>query len=212
MRPLLTKLVGILLFKVILETWALFGSFPKKLTSFRKRYWNLLAKTITNLILLLYGVWTLYCIYQFTHGDSWAAKLLAGLTLGIFTAVLGFFTFRIWQVARRYKKAEGDASALYQNKETWLKYSLFYDSYKQGYWWLFMPAIVYMFAKGTVLAVGDGHGLSQTVGQLVIESVMLILLLWTRPHATKAGNWINVIIQIVRVLSVICILVFVVSS
>ena len=74
-----------------------------------------------------------------------------------------------------------------------------------------MPAIIYMFAKGTVLAVGDGHGLSQTVGQLVIESVMLLLLLWTRPHATKASNWINVIIQVVRVLSVICILVFVVS-
>ena len=204
--------VGILLFKVILETWALFGSFPKKLTSFRKRYWYTLAKTITNLILLLYGVWTLYCVYQFTNGDSWAAKLLAGLTLGIFTAVLGYFTFRIWQVAHRYKKAEGDASALFENKETWIKYSLFYDAYKRGYWWLFMPAIVYMFAKGCVIAIGDGHGLAQTAGQLIIESLMLLLLLWNRPYATVAGNWINVIIQTVRVLSVICILVFVVSA
>lgn len=201
--------VGILLFKVILETWALFGSFPKKLTSFRKRYWHMLAKTITNLILLLYGVWTLYCVYQFTNGDSWAAKLLAGLTFGIFTAVLGYFTFRIWQVAHRYKKAEGDASALYENKETWIKYSIFYDVYKQGYWWLFMPVIVYMFAKGCVIAIGDGHGLAQTAGQLIIESLMLLLLLWNRPYATLAGNWINVIIQTVRVLSVICILVFV---
>ena len=38
--------VSILLFKVILETWALFGSFPKKLTSFRKRYWGMLAVRI----------------------------------------------------------------------------------------------------------------------------------------------------------------------
>ena len=201
--------VGILLLKVILETWALFGSFPKKLTSFRKRYWGLLARTITNLILLLYGIWTLYCVYQFTHGDSWAAKVLAGVTFAIFTAVLGFFTVRIWQVAHKYKKLEGDASALFEDKETWLKYSLFYDAYKRGYWWLFMPAIVYMFAKGCVLAAGDGHGLAQTVGQLIIEALMLGLLLWNRPYATKAGNWINVFIQVVRVLSVGCILVFV---
>ena len=201
--------VGILLFKVILETWALFASFPKKLTGFRKRYWSILAKTIVNLILLLYGVWTLYCIFQFTNGDSWAAKLLAGITLGIFTAVLGFFTFRIWYVARKYRRAEGDISALYENKETWLKYSLFYDTYKRQYWWLFMPAIIYMFAKGCVIAAGDGHGLTQTVGQLIIESLMFLLLLFTRPYATKGGNWLNIIIQVVRGLSVVSILLFV---
>ena len=201
--------VGILLLKVVLESWALFGSFPKKLTSFRKRYWGLLARTITNLILLLYGVWTLYCVYQFTNGDSWAAKVLAGVTLAMFTAILGFFTFRIWSLARKYKKAEGDISALFENKETWRKYSLFYDNYKRGYWWLFMPAIVYMFAKGCVIAGGNGHGLSQTAGQLIIESLMMILVLWIRPYASKSGNWINAFIQIVRVLSVVCILVFV---
>jgi hypothetical protein len=58
-----------------------------------------------------------------------------------------------------------------------------------------MPAIVYMFAKGCVLAAGDGHGLAQTAGQLIIESLMLALLLWNRPFATKAGNWINVFIK-----------------
>ena len=203
--------VGILLLKVILEGWALFASFPKRLTSFRKRYWLTLGKTITNLILLLYGVWTLYCIFQFTHGDSWAAKLLAGVTLGIFTVVLLGFTLRIIMVVRKHKKLDGDVSALYENKDNWVKYSIFYDNYKQGYWWLFMPAIVYMFARGCVLAAGDGHGLSQTVGQLIIESLFFILLLWNRPFATTAGNWINIIIQVVRVLSVICILVFVVS-
>lgn len=201
--------VGILFFKVVLEAWALFGSFPKKLTNFRKRYWGLLARTVTNLILLLYGVWTLYCVYQFTNGDSWAAKLLAGVTFALFTAVLGFFTFRIWQLAQKYKKVEGDISALFEDKETWRKYSLFYDNYKRGYWWLFMPTIIYMFAKGCVLAAGDGHGLVQTAGQLIIESLMLLLVLWNRPFATKSGNWINAFIQIVRVLSVVCILVFV---
>jgi hypothetical protein len=201
--------VGILLFKVILETWALFGSFPKRLTSFRKRYWWTLAKTITNLILLLYGVWVLYCVYQFKNGDSWAAKTLAGVTLGAFTGVLAFFTWKIWSMANKFKKLEGDPGALYDNKEIWRKYSIFYENYKKSYWWIFIPAIVYMFARGCVIAGADGHGLAQAAGQLIVEAMMLLVLLWSRPYSLKSGNWINIVIQVVRVLSVVCILVFV---
>lgn len=201
--------VGILLFKVILETWALFGSFPKRLTGFRKRYWWTLAKTITNLILLLYGVWVLYCVYQFKNGDSWAAKVLAGVTLGAFTAVLAFFTWKIWHTARKFKKLEGDPSGLYDNKDVWRKYSIFYENYKKSYWWIFIPAIVFMFARGCVIAGADGHGLVQAAGQLIVEALLMIVLLWSRPYSLKSGNWINIVIQVVRVLSVICILVFV---
>lgn len=42
--------VCILLFKVILEAWSLFGNFPKALTGFRKRYWGFLATTIVRLV------------------------------------------------------------------------------------------------------------------------------------------------------------------
>lgn len=201
--------VGILLLKVILETWALFGTFPKRLTSFRKRYWWTLAKTITNLILLLYGIWTLYCVYQFKNGDSWAAKVLAGVTLAAFTAILAFFTWKIWSIAHKYKKLEGDNSALYDDKEVWRKYSIFYENYKRNYWWIFVPAIVYAFARGCVIAGADGHGLAQAAGQLIVEALLLIVLLWSRPYSLKSGNWINIVIHVVRVLSVVCILVFV---
>jgi len=165
--------VGILLFKVILETWALFGSFPKGLTGFRKHYWGTMARSIVNLILVLYGVWVLYCIFQFTHGDSWAAQVLAGVTLALFTSVLAFFSFKIWQTARRLKQMDGDVSGLYDNKDFWLKYSLFYDSYKKDFWWLFLPTIIYMAAKGCVLAAADGHRLTQTIAQLVIECLSM---------------------------------------
>lgn len=201
--------VGILLLKVILELWALYGSFPEKLKDFRKDYWGLLARTITNLILILYGVWVLYCIYQLTAGDSWAAKVLAGVTLAVFTGILMFFGWRIMHLARKYKRSEGDTSALYEDRETWRKYSLFYDSYKKDYWWLFIPAIVYMFAKGCIIAGANGHGLVQSAGQLIVEALMLGLLLWNRPYVAKSSQWINITIQVVRVLSVVCVLVFV---
>ncbi|KAI4688368.1 hypothetical protein J4E81_007964 [Alternaria sp. BMP 2799] len=201
--------VGILLFKVILETWALFGSFPKKLTSFRKRYWWTLAKTITQLVLLLYGIWVLYCVYQFKNGDSWAVKTLAGVTLAAFTGVLAFFTWKIWSTADKFKKMEGKPDALYEDKEIWRKYSMFYENYKKSYWWIFVPAIIFMFARGCVIAGADGHGLAQAAGQLIVESLLLVMLLWARPYTLKSSTWINITISVVRVLSVVCILVFV---
>lgn len=201
--------VGILLVKVVLEAWSLFGSFPESLTGFRKHYWGSIARAIVSLILLLYSIWVLYCIFQFTHGDSWAAQTLAGVTLAIFTTILIFFSWKIWNIAHKLKNAEGDASGLYDDKKNWTKYSLFYESYKKDYWWIFVPVIVYMFAKGCVLAATDGHGMVQTISMLVVEGFMLALLIWSRPFERKSGNVINICIQVVRVLSVICILVFV---
>ncbi|TKA30337.1 hypothetical protein B0A50_02564 [Salinomyces thailandicus] len=202
-------IVVILLLKVILEAWSMFGNIPKSMESWRKRYWWRLAKALTNLVLLLYGIWTMYCVYQFTNGDSWAAKVLAGVTLALFTAVLLFFTLRIYLKAQQYKKLEGDAGRLYEDKEIWVKYNLFYENYKKGYWWLFIPAIVYMCVRGCVIAGANGHGMIQTAGQLIVEGLMLGLLLWSRPCERKSGNWINIIIQVVRVISVVCVLVFV---
>lgn len=202
-------IVLILLFKVILEGWALIKPLPKYFESWRNRYWWRMAKAIINLILMLYGVWVMYCIYQFTNGDSWAAKLLAGVTLGIFTIVLAYFTWRIYSKAHQYKRLDGDSHKLFDDKETWIKYSLFYDSFKRSYWMFFVPAIIYMFAKGCVIAGANGHGLVQAGGQLIIEAIMLVLLLWTRPYQLRSGRWINLFIHVVRVLSVVCILVFV---
>lgn len=103
----------------------------------------------------------------------------------------------------------GNPDALYDNKEVWRKYSIFYENYKKSYWWIFVPAIVYMFARGCVIAGADGHGLAQASGQLIVEALLLATLLWARPYSLKSGNWINIIIQVVRVLSVVCILLFV---
>jgi hypothetical protein len=204
-----TIAVGILLVKVILETWALFGNFPESLKGFRKHYWGSIARTITSLILLLYGIWVLYCVFQFTTGDSTVAKALAAVSLALFTGILVFFAWKIWSVVHQLKEKDGDAAAMYEDKKIWVKYSLFYEAYKRQYWWLFIPAIFYMFAKGVAIAAGDGHGMAQTVSQMVIEALMLCLLLWSRPFERRSSNVINIIIQVVRVLSIACILVFV---
>lgn len=157
----------------------------------------------------MYGTWTLYCLYQFRNGDSWGAHILAGVTLTTFTAILGFFAWRIFVVARHTKKSAEGQEQLFIHKPYMRKYGLFYDQFKSNFWWIFFPLIIYAFAKGAFIALGDGHGLIQTVGQLACEMLLLVLLLWNRPYNTKAGNVLNIIISCVRVLSVVCLIVFV---
>lgn len=152
-------------------------------------------------------MWVLYCIFQFKRGDSWAVKLLAGVTLGLFSTLLAFYIWKIVSVARKLKAASGDSIGLYQDKPTWKKYRIFYENFKSAYWWMFVPWIVYMLAKGCIIAGADGYGKVQAVGQLAVEAAMLVLLLWNRPYGRKSGNWINIIISVVRVLSVCCILI-----
>jgi len=180
--------VCILLFKVILEAWALCASFPVALRGFRKRYWTFLSTTIVRIIFILYGTWTLYCLYQFAHGDSWGAHLLAAITLAAFTGVLLFFIIKIFLVAREAEKTLGGAEALYQDKPKMRKYGLFYDQFKSNFWWLFIPMIAYAFSKAAFIALGEGHGMVQVAGQLAVEGIMLIILLWSRPYNTKTGN------------------------
>lgn len=199
-------IVGILAFKVFLEVWSLFGSFPKRLVGFREHYWRTMTRAIVNLILLLWGTWVLYCIWEFTHGDSWAARILAGVTLAIFLGIIIFFTVRIRQCV---KASEDGPRKLFWSKEQWLKYSMFYNGYKSKFWWMFIPVIIYEFAKACVLAFGNGHGMFQTIALLTIETIWLGVLLLLFPYVLKTGNAINPIIQVARVIMYACTLTFV---
>lgn len=148
-------------------------------------------------------------MYQFKNGDSWGCHVLSAVTLTIFTGVLAFFGWRIATIFRHSKKTENGKEELFLHKPYMRKYGLFYDQFKSDFWWTFVPLIIYAFAKGAILALGDGKGLVQTVGLLCCELLLLIMLIVSRPYNTKAGNVLNIVIASVRVLSVICLMIFV---
>lgn len=205
----LAIVVGILLFKVILEIWALCGKFPPALIGFREHYWGTTFRTIVNLIQTFFGMWVLYSIFQFKSGDSWAATTLAAVTLAVFAGILLFFTLRIIQTARRYVKTYGSTAALFEEKKAWLKYSLFYNIYRKSTWWFFITVIAYNFIRNFLLAALNGKGLAQTVSVLSTEALMFLFCLFIRPCERKMDNVVTIMIQLVRTLSMAGVLVFV---
>src|SRR5277367_4985265 len=93
--------------KLILEIWGRCGHLSKRWESVRHDYWLILSTTIVRIILIVYGTCALYCLWQFHAGDSWAAALLAAVTLAIFTGIIIFFTIRIFYLASKARKLEG---------------------------------------------------------------------------------------------------------
>lgn len=205
-------IAGILSFKLFLELWCLRNTGKRsRFEGFRQRYWLFLGSTLVRIITLLYGVWVLYCLYQFKIADSWGVKLLAGLTLGIFTLVLLLYAARICFLAYRAKREPNGLEILFSHKPWIRKYGLFYDQFKVKFWWAFIPVFLASFGRNAFLALGYGNGLVQIVGQLVIDILLCLFFAVALPFNTKMGNGINLSIQIVRVISLIFLLVFTVQ-
>ena len=202
-------LISILL-KAILYLWALSDRFPKRLAKLHNGYWRNITSLLVRIMLVIFGTWSLFCFYQFKNGDSWAATLLAAVTLAVFISAITFFTVHIAQIARR-SAAEGEhgLERLYEHTPQLKLYQIFYQNYKFKYWWFFVPALLYSLAKSMFVAFGNGHGLLQVVGCIVCEAVNLLLLFSTHAYQDRKANVVNTAISIVRLLSLLATLVFV---
>lgn len=198
----------ILAVKLALEIWSIKGNPKQKFRNFRKRYWMFLGSTLIRLILIFYGLWVLYCFYQFKIGDSWGTRLLAGILFGTLTIILVGFTLRIVLLARQASKERGGLDYLFKHTPWIRKYGLFYDQFKVRYWWCFIPVLMASFGRNAFIALGYGNGMVQVIGQLVIDILLALLFIITMPFNTKMGNSINLAIQIVRVISLALLLTF----
>ena len=195
--------------KLFLEIWARCGHLSKRWEVVRQDYWLILSTTIVRIILLVYGTWALYCLWQFRAGDSWGAALLAGVTLAVFTGVIAFFTIRIFYLASKARKLEGGVDELYEHRPWMRKYGFFYDQFKSRLWWFFVPIIIMSLVRAFLIVFGTGNGMVQAIGILAAEGFFLVLLFWRRPYDGRGANVINAMIAVVRIMSIACILVFV---
>ncbi|BFZ58369.1 hypothetical protein PYCC9005_005431 [Savitreella phatthalungensis] len=204
-----------ILFRLLLEAWYRLGKFPKKLSNLRAHYWTNVQGLVVRTILIVYGTWALFCFYQFRNGDSWAAALVAGGSLAVFSLILLFFTVKITLIAwKRSRDEEGGVSKsgidkLYANDSTRRRYGIFYDQFKAKFWWWFIPCIVYTVIKAGFIVWGEGHGLVQVIGCLALETVFLLFFFFTRAYDGRQANVVNSMIGIVRIVSLVGTLVFV---
>lgn len=196
--------------KIVLTSWMRVFRLPKTLRELCHNAWKVTASLLMRLILIVYGLWCIICVYQFQAGDSWAATILAALTLFIFSGIIGFFSFKIINLAmNKGDSIENGVHLLYKRKEYLQKYGLFYDQFRPKFWWFFIPCNGYSVLKALCIAFGNGHGLVQIIGCLVIELSFLLCLLLTQAYIGRQANAVNISISVVRILSLGVTLLFV---
>jgi Transient receptor potential (TRP) ion channel len=201
--------IVMLAFKLILELWGRCGHLSKRSQQIRSEYWRIAMVTMVRLILIVFGTWALYCFFQFREGDSWAAMVLAAVTLAIFTSIIIFFTVRIFYLASKARKLHGGVDKLYEHEPWMKKYGFFYNQFKSPLWWFFVPIITMSVIRAFFLVFAAGSGLIQAIGILSAESIFLFVLFWRRPYDGRGANVVNAMIAVTRVVSIVCILIFV---
>lgn len=196
--------------KLLLDLGFRFGKLPRKLRGVRLNYWSIMIGILLRIILVLFGTWSLFCLHQFRHGDSWAATLLAAITLALFTGVILSFTIQITRIAWQTNGfGQSNAQILYHHKPHLQKFGLFYDQFKERFWWFFIPCLLYSFVKAFFIAFGDNHGLIQVIGCMACEFTLLTFLFTTKAYDGKQANVVNMLISCVRLVSLIGTLLFV---
>lgn len=191
--------------KLLLELWH--EAFPKRplprFDSFRRSHWAALGRLVTLVIWIFYSPWVWLCSDGFLS-DSGAVRALAAVSFVVSTAVLLAFSWKIWDIPRR---DGGSPAALFQDERNWARYSIFYSWYRREFWWVFLPTLVYKFARG-IISLLRRWGAPQVGVKLVAELAMLGLLVWSRPYVLRSGNAIGIMIQAVGTISAALVVVF----
>ncbi|CCG84508.1 protein of unknown function [Taphrina deformans PYCC 5710] len=176
---------------------------------FHAGYWSSVTGLVLRSILIIYGTWCLFCLYQLKNGDSWAASLLAGFSLAIFTGVISFLTIRILQIALHESAGIKGSDRLFKHKPYLKKYGILYDQFQSATWWFFIPCLLYSLLKSCIMALGDGHGMFQVIGCISCEIALLVCILATHAYDSKQANVVNTLICVVRIISLVGTLLFI---
>lgn len=171
------------------------------LEKFRKAYWRFLATSMIRIILVIYRVWVLASLFQSQNGDSWGAKLLAGLTLGVFSLLIVFFTIRVILLARQARPLQGGMEELYTNRPWMRKYGVFYSEYKANSGGFSFQPLCFPSSSLFLLLLHSIMALLQAFGQLGCELLLFLLLLAGLPFDSKTSNILSCIIAVVGMIS-----------
>lgn len=200
-------IVTIILLAIIIRIVLVFvpqSRLPRSLVKLKQHYWTSVLSLALRTMLLVYGTWCLFCLYQWKNGDSWAASLLAALSMAIMTGIIVWFSIRIFDIAMHPKTPGRHGSeTLFHHKPYLRKYGLLYEQFKSRSWWAYIPLTVYSLLKATLIALADGHGLAQVAGCMACEGFLLAFLIWERAYAIPQANIVNISISVVRLISLL---------
>lgn len=152
---------------------------------------------------------TVLCLWELTQRDSAAEVVLALFFFISMTVSLGWAALKVFRIAKRsVNMHKNPAYILYSDPTALNKWGFLYVQFRATAYYFIMPVLLYILLKGIFVAFGQGSGIAQAVGLVIIEAVFLIGVSILRPWMDKKTNSFNIAIAAINFLNVIFLLVF----
>ncbi|KAI4106189.1 MAG: hypothetical protein LQ339_003187 [Xanthoria mediterranea] len=201
---------GVALFKAFCEGAVKAGWFKgDKFEDFRNGWKIVLKGILFRLILIGYPQMTVLCLWELTQRDSAAEVVLALFFFISMSFSLGWAALKVFRIAKRsVSMHKNPAYILYSDPTALNKWGFLYVQFRATAYYFIMPVLVYILLKGIFVAFGQGSGIAQAVGLVIIEAGFLIGVSILRPWMDKKTNAFNIAIAAVNFLNTIFLLVF----
>lgn len=152
---------------------------------------------------------TVLSLWELTVRDS-AAEVTLALFFFISMAVsLTWAALKVWRIARRsVSMHKNPAYILYSDPAALNKWGFLYVQFRATAYYFIMPTLAYILIKSLFIAFGQGNGVVQAVGLLIVEAVYLIGVSILRPWMDKKTNAFNIAIAAINFINIIFLLMF----
>ncbi|KAL8668640.1 MAG: hypothetical protein Q9168_006738 [Polycauliona sp. 1 TL-2023] len=201
---------GVALFKGFCEVAVKAGWFKgDKFEDFRNGWKIVLKGILFRLILIGYTQMTVLCLWELTERDSAAEVVLALFFFITMTFSLAWAAWKVFRIAKRsVSMHKNPAYILYSDPTALNKWGFLYVQFRATAYYFIIPVLLYILLKGLFVAFGQGSGIAQAVGLLLIEAIFLIGVSILRPWMDKKTNAFNIAIAAVNFLNTIFLLFF----
>ncbi|KAL8870656.1 MAG: hypothetical protein Q9174_003352 [Haloplaca sp. 1 TL-2023] len=203
-------IAGVALFKAFCEGAVRAGWFKgDKFEEFRNGWKIVLKGILFRLVLIGFPQMSVLCFWEFTRKDSAALIVLAIFFFFSMTATLGWAAFKVYRIAQRsVSMHKNPAYILYSDPTALNKWGFLYVQFRATAYYFILPVLLYILVKSMFVAFGQGAGVAQAVGLLIIEAIFLIGVSILRPWMDKKTNAFNIAIAAINFLNTIFLLIF----
>lgn len=149
------------------------------------------------------------CFWEITKRDSAAEVVLAVSTVVTMLVILVWAALKVWRIAQRsIKLHKNPAYILYSDPKALNKWGFLYVQFKATMYYFIAPVLLYLLVKGMFVGLGQGGGIAQAIGFVILDAAMLIAVSVMRPYMDKKTNAFNISIAAVNFFNALLLLFF----
>ncbi|ODN94650.1 integral membrane protein [Cryptococcus wingfieldii CBS 7118] len=168
----------------------------------RKMWWPFCIGNALRLCMIAFFPIFIFAFWQFHIGDSGLAIFFAvfGILL-CFLPLLAAFLLTLRR-SRTTSQLNPQVNPIYVSYRYFHSLGVLYRQYRAKYnWFWFAPFVLAMIARAGFIAFGPANAWAQVIGNIVVEAIVFVAMMITRPHKDKKGDWLGGFLSMCRMIS-----------